>query len=209
MGTMMTDRAERITVAIEETDFGMHVLQEALMLASRYRRAQVYVLHCISSKELLDNMPPQHSIALGSAEDRAQEAFLDRADQVLKKVEKKVGGAVAEAVEFTMRRDIPEHAIEVFAEQLDADLIIMGSHGHRGMSRLFHHLTSEHVARHANCNLLLIHKKEPEVEVEFAKACPRCVEVRQQTGGKELFCAQHREKHGRRHSYHYVGRALG
>ena len=32
--------------------------------------------------------------------------------------------------------------------------------------------------------------------------CPRCVTARQESGGKETWCEQHREHHGRRHVYH-------
>jgi hypothetical protein len=31
--------------------------------------------------------------------------------------------------------------------------------------------------------------------------CAQCLEARQISGGKELWCAQHRERHGQRHIY--------
>ena len=36
--------------------------------------------------------------------------------------------------------------------------------------------------------------------------CPRCLETRQATEGREFWCEQHRERHGRRHTYHQTDR---
>jgi len=36
--------------------------------------------------------------------------------------------------------------------------------------------------------------------------CPRCVEARRASKGTELWCAQHNERHGRRHTYHQTDR---
>jgi hypothetical protein len=40
----------------------------------------------------------------------------------------------------------------------------------------------------------------------MTKACPKCVEARKASGGQELWCEQHKEPHGRRHTYHYEER---
>jgi hypothetical protein len=31
--------------------------------------------------------------------------------------------------------------------------------------------------------------------------CPACVKVRRDSGGREFWCPEHRERHGQRHSY--------
>jgi len=42
------------------------------------------------------------------------------------------------------------------AERLDVDVIVVGSHGRTGLSRLFLGSVSEHVVRHAPCPVLVI-----------------------------------------------------
>jgi len=46
------------------------------------------------------------------------------------------------------------------AERLDADVIVVGSHGRTGLARLFLGSVSEHVVRHAHCPVLVI--REPD-----------------------------------------------
>jgi hypothetical protein len=49
--------------------------------------------------------------------------------------------------------------------------------------------------------LVVRQAEEPMPTIE--PACPRCLETRRATLGKELWCAQHRERHDRRHTFHY------
>jgi hypothetical protein len=37
--------------------------------------------------------------------------------------------------------------------------------------------------------------------------CPKCVQARVASAGAELWCEQHRERHGQRHTYHQGDRA--
>jgi nucleotide-binding universal stress UspA family protein len=45
------------------------------------------------------------------------------------------------------------------AEELSVDVIVVGSHGRKGLERLFLGSTSEHVVRHAPCPVLVV--REP------------------------------------------------
>jgi len=51
------------------------------------------------------------------------------------------------------------------AEELGADVVVVGSHGRTGLERLFLGSVSEHVVRHAPCPVLVVrekhHQKEP------------------------------------------------
>lgn len=55
----------------------------------------------------------------------------------------------------------PGPEIVGLAEKLDADMIVMGSHGYRGFSRLVLGSVTEYVLRHADCPVLAV-KKEKE-----------------------------------------------
>jgi nucleotide-binding universal stress UspA family protein len=50
----------------------------------------------------------------------------------------------------------PKQEIVVAAERLNADLIIMGSHGRRGLSRLLMGSVSRSVASQAHCSVWII-----------------------------------------------------
>lgn len=96
----------------------------------------------------------------------------------------------------------PAPVIVHTAHQLNADMIVVGTRERRGVERLMGSV-AESVMRHAESPVLVVRPKaveKPGASIE--PACPRCVEARQQSRGAQLWCDQHAEKHGRRHTYY-------
>jgi len=54
----------------------------------------------------------------------------------------------------------PKHAIIDEAESWGADLILMGSHGYRGLTRLWLGSVSQAVASHAKCSVEIVRERE-------------------------------------------------
>jgi nucleotide-binding universal stress UspA family protein len=101
------------------------------------------------------------------------------------------------------RLDVPSEEIASLAMELEADLVVVGTHGRRGLSRLLLGSVAEGIVRLAPCPVLVVRPKAaPPMEPAIEPACPRCLEARRQSGGTELWCEQHRERHGQRHVYH-------
>jgi nucleotide-binding universal stress UspA family protein len=50
------------------------------------------------------------------------------------------------------------------AEELEVDVIVVGSHGRTGLERLFLGSVSEHVVRHAPCPVLVVREKHHQPE---------------------------------------------
>lgn len=48
------------------------------------------------------------------------------------------------------------------AKQLNADLIVIATHGHTGLKRVMLGSTAERVVRHAPCPVLVVREREPE-----------------------------------------------
>ena len=89
------------------------------------------------------------------------------------------------------------------AKTLLASAVIVGTHGRKGFQRMVMGSVAESVVRNAGCPVLVTrpqmhHQPIPRIE----PPCPRCVERRAQTHGDQLWCEQHSEKHGRRHTYY-------
>lgn len=98
----------------------------------------------------------------------------------------------------------PAEQITKLANDLDADVIVVGTHGRTGMKRLVLGSVAEQVLRQAECPVFVVHPKnflEGQPVPSIAPPCPACLLVRKNSGGKELFCPQHKERHGRRHTY--------
>jgi nucleotide-binding universal stress UspA family protein len=97
----------------------------------------------------------------------------------------------------------PADVIVEMASDLLAAAVIVGTHGRKGFQRMLLGSVAEAVVRNAGCPVLVVRPimhQEPGPRIE--PPCPRCVETRITTGGRELWCEQHTEKHGRRHTYY-------
>lgn len=104
--------------------------------------------------------------------------------------------------------DTPSLALTRLASELEADLLVIGSHGLHGVARWLLGSVAEGVVRRATCPVLVIPPAPEALPVpEIEPACPRCVDARRASAGSELWCEQHRERHGRRHTYHQADRA--
>jgi nucleotide-binding universal stress UspA family protein len=96
----------------------------------------------------------------------------------------------------------PATVIVHTAHQLSADLIVVGTRERSGVGRLLGSV-SEFVLRHAESPVLVVRAKTEEPPgIQIEAACPRCVEARISSRGASLWCDQHVEKHGRRHTYY-------
>jgi nucleotide-binding universal stress UspA family protein len=88
------------------------------------------------------------------------------------------------------------------ARQLEVDMIVIGTRERGAVERLLGSV-SEWVIRHAECPVLLARPKGHEqAGAQIEPACPQCVEARVQSRGAILWCDQHIERHGRRHTYY-------
>lgn len=96
----------------------------------------------------------------------------------------------------------PADVIVEMAGELLASAVVVGTHGRKGFQRMVMGSVAESVVRNAGCPVLVVRPQlhdQPAARIE--PPCPRCVERRAQSGGEQLWCEQHSEKHGRRHTY--------
>ncbi|MEI9948410.1 MAG: universal stress protein [Pseudomonadota bacterium] len=107
-----------------------------------------------------------------------------------------------------LRLEEPAHEIAQIAADLEADLVVVGTHGRRGIARLLLGSVAEAVVRLAPCPVLVVRPKAlPEQSPRIEPPCPQCLEVRRASSGAEYWCEQHRERHGQRHTYSQPDRA--
>lgn len=202
----MATKPHVILVAVDLEVGSQFVLEAALKMASAYAPTDLHVVAVAS--------PP---LAVGS---ELSAAFVAR-DQIDTAA---LAKRVAESVDafFSTRADRPDlrviaHAsiggpadeIVWLAAHLDADRIVVGSHGRKGLSRLLLGSVAEKVVRLAGCEVTVVREKrhEPAARVpEIEPLCPDCASTRQTTGGARLWCTRHSEHHVRAHLYSSASR---
>jgi len=97
----------------------------------------------------------------------------------------------------------PARLILELAGELSTDMVIVGTHGRKGVQRLLLGSVAATVVKECGCPVLVVRPKQHEhAAISIEPACPQCVEARLQSHGKALWCEQHAERHGRRHTYY-------
>jgi nucleotide-binding universal stress UspA family protein len=146
---------KRILVAVDGSDTAALALQESIRLASEVQAQLrlVYVIDIINLNVGVDfPFPPEVSGGLA----RTGQDILDKARAVAR--EAGVSAETALIKIDTLGQRIPE-MIAADAEAWPADLIVIGTHGRRGLSHLFLGSVAEGVVRVATKPVLLIRGK--------------------------------------------------
>ena len=140
----------KVLLAIDDSKFSQAATQAVIDRFSS-KDAEVRVLHVLTPfKPLTGEMGAQivDTSALEQAELTQAKALVDGTAQRLRAARLNVTTA---AEEGHPKRKIIDHAAE-----WHADLIVLGSHGRRGIDRFLLGSVSEAVARHAPCSVEIV-----------------------------------------------------
>jgi nucleotide-binding universal stress UspA family protein len=199
-----------IVVGIDYSDIGDLALERAFELATEKKDAEVHIIHVLQALGAL--APLDLGLGAGAPDpslvSQASEQLRQYADKKLQAFKARHGtkDTLFQRAVSHLRLESPAHEIAQLASDLEADLVVVGTHGRRGASRLLMGSVAEGAVRLAPCAVLVVRPKHVEEGPRIEPPCPRCVESRRASGGKELWCEQHRERHGRRHTYHSFDR---
>jgi nucleotide-binding universal stress UspA family protein len=90
-----------------------------------------------------------------------------------------------------------------FADEVGAQLIVVGSHGRKGLVKKILGSTSEKVLELAHTSVVIA-SGDPSAEAPAIEPpCPACQSVRRASKGQEWWCARHAATHPPGHSYSY------
>ncbi len=176
-----------ILAAIDYSDTANLVVQEAVELARQKRASQLHFLH----------------VNLAPLDDAGQQA---RHAELLEWLSARLHGQPGVARELRVvgheLSGDPAKLIVETAADLSADVVVVGTHGRRGVQRLLLGSVAAAVVQNCGCPVFVVRPKlydHPALQIE--PPCPRCVQARAESHGQQFWCTQHAEKHGRRHTY--------
>ena len=138
----------KILLAVDDSKFSDAALQ-AVIAQIPPQGTEVRVLHVV--EPITFSLSPQMSADYAPELEswvKAGRKLVEREAQTLRAAGFKADGAVEKG-------NIREKIIDVAAEWR-ADLIVMGSHGRRGVQRFLLGSVAEHVARHAQCSVEIV-----------------------------------------------------
>jgi len=206
-----------IVVGIDYSDVSRLALREALQIASGRAGSEVHVIHVESATELVTG-PGTSELAkpdteAGSDQPGFQESLQRLHRQVTSLVTEfeesrmALGSAPISRVVSHVRANAPSREIVQLASDLEADLVVVGTHGRTAIARFFMGSVAHAVVTLAPCPVLVVRPKHASAVPVIEPPCPECIETRRASGGSELWCARHRAMSNRRHTYHQGDRS--
>lgn len=134
----------RLLLATDGSPFSAMAVTRAISLAARHQGQLSAVSVAYTNDEFYALAPS------------AVHGLVEQAEGLLAKVGEQ-GKAAGVTVNPVVRQGEPFEAICALAEELDSTLIIMGSHGRKGLTRLLMGSVTEHVVGLAHCPVLINH----------------------------------------------------
>jgi universal stress protein A len=144
---------KNILVATDLHDDALPVVREALAIAKKYE-AKLSVISVVPT------VPYYLASGLSSIADIENQLNLEtraRLESAKEKLKSQFQ-AQFDHLDFYLEKGSAKQEIVRLSEKLNADLIVIGSHGHRGVQR-FLGSTSSAVLHRANCDVLVVRAK--------------------------------------------------
>lgn len=198
----MSHAPYRIVVGYDYSELADAALERAFHLAAREDFGEIHVVHVIAPVvDMLDvasagtaMTPP---LDLSAAYD-ALEARIGERLSAWQAETKKTFARLAVHV----RTETASSEVAQVASDIDAELVVVGTHGRRGLRHFLLGSVAEAVVRLAPCPVLVVRPRAEAAMPKIEPPCPDCLDERKASGGAELWCERHRQRHGRRHTYY-------
>lgn len=197
----MSQEPYRIVVGYDYSELADGALRRAFELASREERGEVHVIHVIAPiVDMLDvasagavTTPP---LDLTAAYDSLEARIIERLSAWQDETKKSFS-----RLAIHVRTETASSEVAQLASDLDAELVVVGTHGRRGLRHLLLGSVAEAVVRQSPCPVLVVRPKAEANVPRIEPPCPDCVAARKASGGAELWCERHSQRSGRRHTY--------
>jgi len=179
-----------IVVGIDESPSADLVLERAVALARQTPGSEIHLVHAADLIRT-DGATPVVMDAL--------ERHRDLLDRRAREAQTTSGVNVVAHFHATDAA----RAILQTAASVDADMIVVGTTGKRGLERLILGSVAQVVVQRASCTVLVVRSKDhvashaPEIE----PPCPDCLATQRASGGEKLWCARHSQHHPHPHAY--------
>jgi len=200
-------------VGVDYSEHSRLALVSAAAIVDASPGAELHVVHVIGGVHTEQGSEAPDSV--GSFDPRGAE-FIRRLKVLRKEVVEQLpdfmGDAAATLGDRVMghiRIGRPHREIVRLAEELEAQLVVVGTRRHSGLERMFLGSVAEQVVREAPCAVLVARPRERPVESLIEAPCPDCVRARELSAGNKLWCARHAQHRPRAHTYGSHGDSFG
>lgn len=158
MGTQKAPRPLTLVVGVDFSDLSAQALRVAHSLAARMQPSRIHAVHVAIGDASADLAPIPVADILREEKKRLDD-FVKRSGIDGEIVTHAVVGAPAEA-------------LAAVAKDQGADVVVLGTHGRKGISRMLFGSVAESVVRGAPCSVLVVRERELTAEELIQPARP-------------------------------------
>jgi nucleotide-binding universal stress UspA family protein len=179
-----------VLVGIDFSGLAREVLATAAKLA-RSSGSELHVVHVLPNS------------ADGAARGEGVLRLSNLADDIrarLAQLAAEVPDAV-KRIDLHVRLGKPDVEIAQLASDINADLLVVGTHSQSTLDRLMLGSVAESLVRHATCPVLTYRSKSVPKWEQIAPSCVDCATVQRTTQRARLWCERHSQHHPRPHTY--------
>jgi nucleotide-binding universal stress UspA family protein len=188
------DNTYVILAAVSLDDTGDLALREAARSAQQHGSTELHLVHVVSDRVSAESETDE-SVLHGQLA-HAREQLQIRVETLESTQTLRVLGHI--------RPGVPVRGILQVAADIDADLIVVGTHKRTGVRKFMLGSVAERVLREAHCPVLVAMQKDhPLVALEgtIDPPCADCVDIRAQTQNGVRWCERHSRPRSRSHLY--------
>jgi nucleotide-binding universal stress UspA family protein len=147
-------RYKRILIAVDDTDCSKNALEHSRYIVAN-EKAAVALIHVTENPAAtnfgVDPLMGQQAVIVPPTLQIQEESALKLLEEVKTSI-----SDIASDISIFHRVGVPRQEILSLSIEWEADLIIMGTHGRRGIDHLISGSVSESVLRRATCPVLII-----------------------------------------------------
>ncbi len=195
-----------VLAAVDASEAAHEVLRVGANIARTTRGGELHLVHVV------EDLPPPvalvpRPVGLGITSNEIVAAARKHVEALAVEARSQFHGRLSTHVAAgSAWKQILQVAIDV-----QADLIVVGTHGRAGVKRLLLGSVAESVVRKASCPVLVAREKDYHAFVppEIEPACPDCLLAQRQSGGERLWCDRHAQHHPHAHLHYEVPESFG
>jgi nucleotide-binding universal stress UspA family protein len=182
-----------ILAALSKDETGEYALFEAASVAASRPRSELHVVYVADADDAAES---RDLISL--------ERELARAPAALDRQVQRLQAHMPSRVTAHVRAGQPARSILQTAIDVNADLIVIGTHHHTPLAAMLVGSVSERVLRDAHCPVLVAMPKDYEGATKsesIEPPCAECIVARQQSHNQTFWCERHSRAYNQPHVY--------
>jgi nucleotide-binding universal stress UspA family protein len=166
---MSRNQGRRIIVGVDFDLCGDDAITEAVKMVAEGSASELHAVYVLDPNEVIDAPEMPALFTEARVLEQAPVVMRDRIDDIARNLGLPLRPG---ALKLHVRLGRPAAAIVQVAVDYDADMIVVGTHGRRGLERLLVGSVAQEIVRRASCPVLIARPKDHSLQARSERPAP-------------------------------------